>query len=37
MPIVAAVEDGNGFGEVEVEKAEGRESPLLIVETVDQR
>lgn len=37
MPIVTAIENGEGFGEVEVEKAEGRESPLLIVETVDQR
>ena len=37
MPIVAAVEDGDGPGEVEVEKAEGRESPLLIIETVNHR
>lgn len=37
MPNVAAIEDGDGLGEVEVEKAEGRESPLLIIKAVDQR
>ena len=36
MPDVAAVEDGDGLGEVEIEKAEGREGPLLIIEAVDQ-
>jgi hypothetical protein len=35
MPIIAAVEDSNGLGEVEVEKAERRESPLLIIKTID--
>jgi hypothetical protein len=35
MPIIAAVEDSDGLGEVEVEEAEGRESPFLIIETID--
>lgn len=36
MPVIAAVEDCDGFGEIEVEEAEGWEGPLLIVETVYQ-
>lgn len=35
VPGVAAVEDGEGLGDVEVEEAERRKGPLLVVETVD--
>ena len=35
VPGIAAVEDGEGLRDVEVEEAEGWESPLVVVEAVN--
>ena len=36
-PVVPAVEDGKGLGDVEVQEAEGGEDPLAVVESVEER
>jgi hypothetical protein len=35
VPVVSAVEDGEGSGDVVVEEAEGWEGPLAVVESID--
>lgn len=37
MPIIAAIEDGEGLCDVIVEKSQRGKGPLLVVETIDQR
>ena len=37
VPRVATIEDGKGLGQIEVEEAKGRKSPLAVIQTVDER